>query len=96
MEASEDGRFVFAGLLRGSSEMLALDISDLPRWGMLPAGEVGGRACARVPRHLMLFSSFECARAPSNAGTALATPYVLAYIRKALSCLFPVLHPRVS
>ncbi|CAN0544325.1 unnamed protein product, partial [Ectocarpus sp. 12 AP-2014] len=30
VEASEDGRFIFAGLLRGSSEMLALDISDLP------------------------------------------------------------------
>lgn len=42
MEASEDGRFVFAGLLRGSSEMLALDITDLPRWGTLPIGEVCG------------------------------------------------------
>lgn len=40
VEASEDGRFVFAGLLRGSSEMLALDISELPRWGTLPVGEV--------------------------------------------------------
>ena len=48
MEASEDGRFVFAGLLRGSSEMLALDITDLPRWGTLPAGEVCARWLGRV------------------------------------------------
>ena len=41
VETSEDGRFVFAGLLRGSSEMLALDITDLPRWGTLPTREVG-------------------------------------------------------
>lgn len=40
VEASEDGRFVFAGLLRGSSEMLALDVTDLPRWGTLPTREV--------------------------------------------------------
>lgn len=46
VEASEDGRFIFAGLLRGSSEMLALDISDLPRWPTLPAGEVRPPACS--------------------------------------------------
>lgn len=40
VEATEDGRFVFAGLLRGSSEMLALDIADLPRWSTLPTPEV--------------------------------------------------------
>ncbi|CAM9872838.1 unnamed protein product, partial [Hapterophycus canaliculatus] len=48
VEASEDGRFVFAGLLRGSSEMLALDVSDLPRWGMLPAGEEASLDASRV------------------------------------------------
>lgn len=43
VEASEDGHFVFAGLLRGSSEMLALDVTDLPRWGTLPTREVTER-----------------------------------------------------
>ncbi|CAN0462741.1 unnamed protein product, partial [Ectocarpus sp. 12 AP-2014] len=48
VEASEDGRFIFAGLLRGSSEMLALDISDLPRWRTLPAGEEASLNASRV------------------------------------------------
>lgn len=72
MEASEDGRFVFAGLLRGSSEMLALDITELPRWGTLPIGEVGcvffrflqGSVVCRCALRVVAFSAVGANSAP--------------------------------
>lgn len=55
VEASEDGRFVFAGLLRGSLEMLAFDITDLPRWGTLPTKEV----CAPIIERYVVRASID-------------------------------------
>ena len=90
MEASEDGRFVFAGLLRGSSEMLALDITDLPRWGTLPIGEVReggfGICCAFSCLSLQFIDYLRCFRAGS---VVLPTFYVHAcsHLQLLVSCI---------
>ncbi|CAM9746818.1 unnamed protein product, partial [Choristocarpus tenellus] len=60
IETSEDGRFAFAGLLRGSQEMKAIDLIDLPRWTTLPSRKearsssytVDVESCVRTHRHV--------------------------------------------